>query len=99
MKAICSKCGQVWNVSVHKNMKEPYECPHCFSRKKVKKIMLVTAGFFVSCLLSIKCSKIATVQRGYQVLVGGEDFIPLLYLAVVVFLKTISDYKKENAHK
>ncbi len=97
MKALCRKCGLAWNVSVHSRFsKKGYICPRCTGKVRVKKSILLAAGFIASCLLSMKCSEIATAQRGYQVIVGGEDFIPLIYLAALIFIKTVSDIKKES---
>ncbi len=95
MKAACSKCGQPWSVSVHKKLNKPYVCPRC---SKVKRTTLIVIGFIVNCLFVPRLNGIANDQRGYSA-VGGEVLIPLLYLVVVGFIKTVSDYKKENAHQ
>ncbi len=95
MKAACSKCGASWNVSIHKKLKKPYVCPWC---SKMMKIALTVVGFIISCLLVPELNQMANAERGYQA-VGGEALIPLLYLVVVGFIKTVLDYKKENAIK
>ncbi|ACL77361.1 hypothetical protein [Ruminiclostridium cellulolyticum] len=95
MKAACSKCGQPWNVSVHKKLNKPYVCPRC---SKVKKMVLTAVGFIICCVAVPKLNRIVNVQRGYSA-GGGEVLIPLLYLVVVGFIKTVLDYKKENAHQ
>lgn len=82
-------------VSIHKKLKKPYICPKC---TKLKRIAVMVAGFIVSCLIVPKLNVIANEQRGYQAL-GGEVLIPLLYILVIVFIKTFTDIKKENAQK
>lgn len=29
MNAKCTKCNLIWNVSVKKDLREAYICPHC----------------------------------------------------------------------
>lgn len=93
MRATCSKCGQPWGVSIHKKLKKPYICPKC---TKLKRIAVMVAGFIVSCLIVPKLNVIANEQRGYQAL-GGEVLIPLLYLLLVVLIKTIGGMINEKS--
>ncbi len=95
MKATCSKCGQPWSVSVHKKLNKPYVCPRC---SKVKRLALIVIGFIISCLFVPKLNGIANAQRRYSA-GGGDVLIPLLYLVAVGFIRTVLDYKKENAHQ
>lgn len=92
MKAACSKCGQPWGVSVHKKLNKPYVCPRC---SRARKIVLTVVGFIICCIAVPKFNSIANDQRGYSA-GGGEVLIPLLYLVVVGFIKTVSDYKKKT---
>ena len=88
LKANCSKCGKRWDVSIHKNLKVPFICPHCQFRRDAKKIVLILAGFLVCCLMVPKFGEMAYQQRGYEA-IGGEILIPFLYLAVVGLIDTV----------
>ena len=81
-KVKCSKCGLQWGVSAHRKSKKPYICPHCQFKVNVRKLVLFLVGFFITCLLVPKASQMAYQQRGY-IAVGGEIFIPFVYLATV----------------
>lgn len=37
MTAKCTRCEKHWNISVEKNLEDPYVCPHCSSRQKEKR--------------------------------------------------------------
>jgi hypothetical protein len=95
MRATYKICGQPWSVSIRKNLNKPYVCPKC---SKIQKIALIVIGFIISCLLVPKLNSIANYQRGYRAL-GGEIFVPVLYLVIIAFIKEVSNQKKENAHQ
>lgn len=99
MKAVCTKCGQPWNVSVHKNLKLPFVCPHCACKARIKKLILYVVGFIISCLLVPLFADMAYRQRGYKAY-GGEMLIPLLYVVIVGVIKEFFKIiKKESTYK
>ncbi|OPX46342.1 hypothetical protein CLHUN_01580 [Ruminiclostridium hungatei] len=90
MTAKCSKCGAQWKVSIHKDLDSPFVCPRCSSKTKFK-TTLFFAGLIASCLIIPKLNCIANDARGYQA-VGGEIFIPLLYLLVAALIREIGGF-------
>lgn len=92
MAAICNKCGSDKVLHLHKNHKFSYSCPNCIT-ERIRKVVFITVGLIISCLLVPIASQYADKVRGYDG-TGGEFLIPFLLPLVVILIYTFKNLKR-----
>lgn len=95
--AVCSVCGEKWNVSCEAKIpKDGYKCPHCTTsdrrkaRAALKWALLTLAGV----ALYLWGAEAAYIERGSRAY-GGECLLLLLPLWYRLAAEAVKDVKNE----
>jgi len=100
-KAMCTKCGVIWNVSAHIKEKG-YICPLCAYAKKKQSFLKRNAVYIATWVIGLGLMptmvKAAVIERGYKA-IGGEVLVPLVIFLVVVLVKQVKEELQDGNEK